>query len=381
MKKIFVLFLVFCILSFPKIVYGDTNNTENYNYNEVQQLYNYMSNVKTKYELLEELNIEDYVQNVMKTGDGKFDVNKLLKALLDYSIKDIIAGVKLMTMLIIVCVVCALLVNLERAFSNEKLSGIAYFACYSLIIIIVAKAFNVGVEEVKNTINGLRDFMVAIMPVLLGLLLSSGAAIEATVVDPIIMVTISVVSQLYASVILPLIMVSFALEFVNNISNDYKVEKLAKLLKQSVMWLQGLAMTIFIAVVTIRGISAKAMDEVTAKTAKFAVDNFVPIVGKCLSDAISSVVGYSALIKNALSSVGLIIIIGIVTLPIIKVFIIAFIHKFTAAIVEPISDKRIVNVINSAGDTLILLAASLISITVMFFIIIGIIAACGNNIS
>jgi stage III sporulation protein AE len=49
--------------------------------------------------------------------------------------------------------------------------------------------------------------------------------------------------------------------------------------------------------------------------------------------------------------------------------------------VQPISDKRVVNAINAAGDTLILLAAALISISVMFFIIIAIIASCGNNIS
>jgi stage III sporulation protein AE len=29
------------------------------------------------------------------------------------------------------------------------------------------------------------------------------------------------------------------------------------------------------------------------KTAKFAVDNFIPVVGKALSDAVSTVAGYS----------------------------------------------------------------------------------------
>jgi stage III sporulation protein AE len=383
MKKLIIFIVIFYVIFSPTVVQASENNIGNPNQNdkEVEQLYNYMTNMKTKYELLKDLDIEDYIQNVMKSGDGKFSFKKLATAIVDYIFRDTIADIKLMTMLLIICVICALLINLQQAFSSEKLSNIAYFACYSLIIIIIAKSFYVGVGEVKDAVKGLSDFMMALMPVLLVLLASSGGAVQSAVIDPIIMVTISITSQIIIGVIIPLIVLSFVLQFVNNISEDYKIDKLAKLLKQSVLWIQGLVMTIFIAIVTIRGISAKAIDEVTAKTAKFAVDNFVPVVGKCLSDAISTVVGYSALIKNAISSVGLIILVGIVAFPIIKIFILAFVHKLTAALVQPISDKRVVNAINAAGDTLILLAAALISISVMFFIIIAIIASCGNNIS
>ena len=131
------------------------------------------------------------------------------------------------------------------------------------------------------------------------------------------------------------------MQFVNNISDDYKISKLTKLINQWALWIQGIIMTIFIAIITIRGITATTIDQVTVKTAKFAVDNFVPIIGKCLSDAISSVAGYSILLKNSLSALGLILIILIMALPILKVFILAMMYKFTAAMIEPISDKSL----------------------------------------
>ena len=137
-------------------------------------------------------------------------------------------------------------------------------------------------------------------------------------------------------------------------------------------------MTIFIGIITIRGITSKTMDVVTAKTAKFAVDNFVPVVGKCLSDAISSVAGYSLLLKGAVSSLGLVIMIVIVVFPIAKLFIIALTFKFTAAVIEPICDKRLVDCINSAGSSVVLIASCLISVSVMFFIMVSIIASSGS---
>ncbi len=58
------------------------------------------------------------------------------------------------------------------------------------------------------------------------------------------------------------------------------------------------ALTIFIGgVITIFGIGSK-VDGITIRTAKFAVDNLVPIVGKFLSDAVETVVSCSAILKK-----------------------------------------------------------------------------------
>jgi stage III sporulation protein AE len=56
----------------------------------------------------------------------------------------------------------------------------------------------------------------------------------------------------------------------------------------------------------------------------------------------------------------------------------AFIYKITAALIEPVSDKRLVKCIGSAGDSLILITSCLISVSVMFFIMISIIASAGK---
>lgn len=379
MKKAIIIFtFLFVLLNSINVQAVEESSTTNKDSAEVQQLYDYMTNMKTKYEVLKEVDIKTYIQEYIKTGSGKFSLQEVVKAVVSYIFSEVISCVKLMSMLIIICVICALLSNLQKAFSNENLSGVAYFACYSLIIIIIAKSFYIGVNEVKSAVKGITDFMAALMPVLLMLLASGGRIVQSAVMDPLIIFAINFSAIIYANVIIPLILMAFVLQFVNNISEDYKIDKLAKLLNQSVLWIQGILMTIFIGIVTIRGVSSRAMDEVTAKTAKFAVDNFVPIVGKCLSDAISTVIGYSVLLKGAISSIGLVFLIIMVAFPVIKIMILAFIHKLTAALVQPISDKRIVNCISSAGDTLILLGSCLIAMSVMFFIMISIIASVGS---
>ena len=258
------------------------------------------------------------------------------------------------------------------------ISNIAFFACYALLIVILSKSFIVSINIATDIIKDLSDFMVAILPVLVMMIGTVGGFTQAATMDPIVVGATLIIPRIYTTVIIPLILITFVLEFANNISTEHKISNLCKLTKQITIWLQGIILTIFIGLLTVRGITSSTIDAVTLKTAKFAIDNFIPIVGKAFSDAIASVAGYSLIIKNAISSVGLIIIILMMLYPIIKLVLISFVYKLTAAVIEPISDKRITSSIAAAGDSLILIMSCVLSVSLMFFILLGIMASAGK---
>jgi stage III sporulation protein AE len=379
MKK---LILVLCVILFiPLNVHALESNDQVVNDDgKIQYIYEYISNMKNQFEILNDLDAKTYVDGFLRSGKGSLSTSKLYNSLITFIFRELMASMKLMVLIVIIAVVAALINNLQNAFSNESLSNIAYFACYSLLIIVISKSFYIGVDMVKETISRMSDFMVALMPVLMMLLVSVGGITQAAVMDPLIIGAITLGSRIYVQFIIPTIFIGFVLQFVNNISEDYKISRLTKLINQFAIWTQGILMTVFIGILTVRGITSQTIDHVTVKTAKYAVDNFIPVVGKCLSDAISAVAGYSLLMKNALSGLGLIIIVAIVLFPVIKLFIMAMLYKFTAALIEPISDKRLVSCITSAGDSLILVMSCLISVSVMFFVMIAIIATTGKMI-
>ncbi|RXI38019.1 stage III sporulation protein AE [Clostridium tetani] len=345
---------------------------------EIEELYDYISNMKSEYEILNDMNVRKYIESSMKTGEGDISIKKIGKALVGFLFKELATSIKLMSIIVIIAIICTLITNLEMAFSNESLSNIAYFACYSLLIVIMSRSFYLGVDLARVTIERMSNFMLILIPVLIIILFSVGGVAEAAVMDPAIIVSINVASKIFAKILIPLISMVFVLQFVNNITEEYKIDKLTKLLNQIALWGQGILMTVFIGIMTIRGITSKTLDKVVAKTAKYAVDNFIPVVGKCLSDAVSTVAGYSVLLKDSISALGLIILIVMVSFPTIKLLINAFVYKLTAALIEPIGDKRLVNSISSAGDSLILISSCVICVSVMFFIMISIIAAAGK---
>jgi stage III sporulation protein AE len=345
---------------------------------KVEQLYDYIVNMKTEHEVLRDLDAREFVQEFMRTGDGSLSIQKIFKSLIAYSFKEVTTLLKTLAILVVIAIVCALLNNLQKAFSRDDLANIAYFACYALIIILVSKSFYSAVEIARDTITRTSDFASALIPVLMVLLASVGGFTEAAVMDPIIIGAININARVYVNIIIPIIFMSFVLQFVNNLTDEFKIDKLTKLLNQVAIWTQGIIMTVFIGIVTIRGITSKTIDQVTVKTAKYAVDNFIPVVGKCLSDAISTVAGYSLLLKNAISGLGLLIILITVLFPVAKILVMSFMYKLTGALIEPISDSKLVNCITAVGNSLTLLMSCVISVSVMFFIMISIIAAAGK---
>lgn len=373
-----IIFLMISLFTINVQAFSGEVSLDKENNKQIEELYNYITNMKSEYEILKDMNIKDYVKKFMKTGEGTISPKKVVKAVGSFFVVEMKACLKLMISIIIIAITCALITNLERAFSNENLSNIAYFACYALLIIIMARSFYIGVDLARETIRKMTNFMLILLPVLLMLLFTIGGTVQATTMDPVIVLTINIAGKLFSNILIPIISATFVLQFVNNISEDFKIDKLTSLLNKIVLWGQGILMTIFIGIITIRGITSETLDKVVAKTAKFAVDNFVPIVGKCLSDAISTVAGYSILLKNALGSIGLIILIVIVLFPTIKILISAFLYKIVSAFIEPIADKRLVNCISSAGNSLILITSCVICVSVMFFIMVAIVCSAGK---
>lgn len=386
MKKILLIFLiVFIFLSPSKAYAGDENENVNSSvYNEqansidtqeIEDYINKLNNENSNY--LPPLDYKNFI-NIFSSGKTDFGFNDILMGIVRFFFNDILLNTQLLGELIILTVLCAILQNLQNAFENATVSNLAYYACYLILIMIVVRSFTIAIGVGRDTINSMIDFMIALLPVLLTLLASVGGFASVSVFDPIIMIVIQVVSTIIRDFILPMAFLVAILSIVNNLSDTFKVSKLASLLRQVCVWVLGLTLTVFIGIITIRGATSQTLDQVAVKTAKYAVDNFIPIIGKCLSDAVGTIAGYSLILKDAISTIGLIVLVITCIFPLLKIISMMFIYKIAGALIEPISDKRIVSCLTDVGNSMLLIFASVMCVAVMFFIMVTIIASTGK---
>ena len=345
---------------------------------KLNSLYDYINTMKSDVELMNDLDPVSYIESYIENGEGNLSVSAVISAVVSLFFKEVKTVLSLAFSIVVIGIICSLFKNLQSSFSSEGISQIAFFACYAILIILLSKTFIISLSLAKDVIVQIATFMDKVLPVLAALLIASGGLTQAATMDPIILGATILIPKIYLNIIIPLILITFVLQFANNISAEPKLSNLCGLIKKSTVWLQGFIITVFIGVLTIRGITSSTIDAVTLKTTKFTVDNFIPIVGKSLSDAISSVAGYSLIIKNAIGSIGLIVIILIIIYPIIKIVLSSLIFKLSAALLEPITDKRITASIAAAGESLILIMSCVLCVSLMFFVLIAIMISAGK---
>ena len=178
--------------------------------------------------------------------------------------------------------------------------------------------------------------------------------------------------------IVTIVLTNFS-DIVSKISNKVQIDRLAKRLKSSTIWIIGVILTLFVTLVSVDGTLSSSVDAVTSKTAKAAVSNLIPVVGKILGDAVDSVIGCSSILKNAVGIVGVIIILAISIGPIIKLLLFMAIYYIGAAICEPIADEKVVKLLDTMGDTFKILLGLMFSMSTMIIIGTTLIVKISNS--
>jgi stage III sporulation protein AE len=178
--------------------------------------------------------------------------------------------------------------------------------------------------------------------------------------------------------VLPLILVSTILSIVSIINDELQVTKLAGLIRNIAVGVLGIFLTVFLAVLSVQGMTTAVTDGVAVKTAKFVTSNFIPVIGKVFADVTDTVISASLLLKNTVGIVGLVVLLGIIVFPAIKILVLAIIYKFSAAVLQPVGSKSIISTIDVVGKSVIYLFVCLSMVSLMFFLSLTLIIAAGN---
>lgn len=381
-KLIFVIIFTFVlsiILTFN--IYADDTDKimkEQMDALDIEEIQHFADQVNKQAEgAFPSLDIREMVMGLLK-GNPIVNVQSLVLGLGKLLIKEVVLNFKVMGQIIVLAVFCAILQNLHGAFEGTGVGKLAYSACYILIAIISIKSFQTAMNLGSQAIDTMVSYTQALFPTLIALLVAVGGITSSTVFQPIIFGSISLIITAIKFLIIPMVYFSAVLSLLNNLSEGIQVERLASLLRQAAVGILGVMLTIFLGVISVQGVASSSFDGATIKTAKFAMDKFVPIVGKFLNDAFDTVVSCSMLIKNGIGVAGLVVLLMICLFPLIKIFSIIAIYKITSALIEPILDNQIVKCLNDMSNSLLIIFCAVISVGVLFFVFITVIMGVGN---
>lgn len=299
---------------------------------------------------------------------GNVDNEMLLKAFSKIIGKEVVSCINVLGSIIIIIVIHSILKSISEGLENKSISQITYYVQYILIVTLIMKNFADILTMVRTSIDSLVGFMNSLVPLLITLMLTTGNIASAGITEPIILFIITFIGNFITTVLIPFILIANVLGIVSKVSPRVQVDKLSKFFNSSVVWILGIVLTIFVGVLSVEGSLSSTVDGITAKTAKAAVTNFIPVVGKILGDAVDTVIGCSNVLKNAVGIVGVIVIVCICIGPIIKLAVLMALYYLAGAICQPIADEKIIKLLDQMGDTFKMLLAIMCSVSVMLIV-------------
>ena len=384
-NKILGLILIL-LLSFTSISFAeDSSNNEDYE-DTKDNIDLYIDNQLSKINIDE---VEKYVKddNVVKNVDLKTYIKELVRGetnLLDLfdknkiktaALSEIKTSIKIATSILVLALLSSIIKSLENSFSSKGITTVTNYIVFITVVTLTLVSFRDILSLCYTTVENIMGLVNVIIPIMISLLVLVGFPITSTALNPIFIGGIAAINIIFKKFIFVAISIAFAILVVNNLTNNIKLNRLSSFITQINIVALGAVFTLYLGLVSIQGLYVTSFDKFTVKTAKFAVGNFIPVVGGFVSDSVDILLSSSQLIKNVFGGVGLVILVGICLIPIIKILSVILVYKVCSIAIEPVGEDNISSFLNEVANLMIIILATIIAVTIMFFVTIAILTS------
>ncbi|MBQ2745982.1 MAG: stage III sporulation protein AE [Lachnospiraceae bacterium] len=284
---------------------------------------------------------------------------------IDYN-KDAIAKV------VLIAIAAAMLSKLSAIFMSNKMSDMGFFSVYTLLLVVLMSAFAVNTTVARDVVDLLLAFMKCLIP---AFFMAVGAASGMTAsvgLYEIALVSIMAVEYVILNFVIPAINVYVVILLLNNILDEDYLSKFASVVETVISWAIKMIPTIALAINLVGSIVLPSVDYTKAKGYR-KIFSLIPGIGQGIDSFVEIVAGSGSLIKNAIGGAALVCIIVLVAIPVVKLLVFCFMYKITAAIVQPVSDKRVTSSVEVMSKGANMLYRAILACGLLFFLTIAIV--------
>lgn len=350
---------------------------EDINATQIEEL---LANLKDdQLKLLGGMSFKDKVKSLLN-GDFSIGYSSLFSALFHLFFDGIYALLPTFSVVAAIAILCGMLNGTKTDFISEGTSNVIFFVCYSAILMIILTSVFSLISSVTQNINALAQQMNATFPIILTLMAAGGGTSSATVYSPAVAFLSNGVVQVIIYLILPIVTLIIIFSVVGNLSGNIKLNKFNDFFKSAAKWTMGICITVFTLFLTVQGISAATYDGVSFRIAKYTIGNTIPIVGGFLKDGMDLIIASSILIKNAVGSFGILLIIATILTPFVAIVAFSLFLKLTSAIIQPVTDNRICEFFSNISAGLNYLIAAVLSVGFMYLLTVVLLICSTNSI-
>lgn len=371
MKKILVIiFILFAIVScFYDVAFCEEKDIADYIDESIDKIDTSSLEDKIFSNLNENVSIKDLIKEIIN-GEYEGNINDFIETISDFIKKDITSFIPMVISILIIVLIYSILNSMTSSFLNKEINNIISIVCFAAILLITTTQIYIIFNEAKSLLNNISTYCDISFPILMNITILLGGKISSQVYSPFGELISNSIIKIIIDIVFPLITASIIIQIVSNLSSKIKLNKLSKLFNSISKYILTGLFSLYIIFLSFQGLTSGVIDTVSIKSAKYAIESYVPIVGGYLSDGYDLVSASLVLIKNSLGYVIVIYFLKIILFPVIKIALFSISLKFASAVIEPLSNNKVSDFLFSISKNITILISVIISVGAMFLITI-----------
>lgn len=264
--------------------------------------------------------------------------------------------------------------NFADAFRNRQISDVSFYVIYMLVITLCITAFHTTISGLEEGIGSLTGFMQVFCPVYFMAVAFASGSTSALFFYNVVLFLIYVAELLIIHILLPAVNIYIMIRVLGNVTDEDFLSELSELIRKAVVWTLRFMVGCVVGINVIQGLLAPAVDTVR-RSAVTRTAEAVPWVGDLMGGTAEVLVGTAVLIKNGIGMAGALTAVGLCAAPALQMLVMALLYRLAAAVVQPVSDKRITSCISSVSEGYELLLRVLVTTGALFLLTIAITAS------
>lgn len=279
-----------------------------------------------------------------------------------------------MVHILLIVIVAAVFTNFSNVFQNQQISEISFYVLYLLLITIGLNSFRILIVSASENLERLIGFMKVLGPVyFLAVAFAAGSSTSILFYN-LVLLLIYLVELVILNFLIPFVQVYIVVKVMNNLSEEDYLSKFAELCETVIAWTLKTLLAGVTGVNIIQGLLSPAIDSLKRSVVGRSAEA-IPVVGDAIGGVTEVMLGTAVLIKNGIGVAGALVCIGICLVPIIQMAVVTLLYKLIAAMIQPVSDKRIVGCISSIADGSQMLLRIIFTTGVLFLLTIAVVTA------
>ena len=306
-------------------------------------------------------------------GEEVFTPDFVLETVRGFLYEHLLADREVLFQVVLLVILAALFANFTTVFSGSQAGEASFYIVYMLLLALLIHSFGELSAELSGSLEDLTAFMQALMPsYFLAVTAASGTA-TAMVFYEMVFGVIYLTQVLLLKAVIPGIQAYVIIELINYLHKEDFLSKLADLLKTILEWTMRTITAVVIGMELIQNMVSPALDslkrDALGKTAAS-----IPGIGNVINGATEVALGTAVLIRNCLGVMGIVVLVLLGLPPVIKLAMNSLVYKLLAALLQPVSDRRMTGCLSAMGEGCRLLLKVLLTLELLLLITIAILS-------